>query len=129
MKTKLTSIDTGMRRRKSVLESKLVELLSLSAGREELEIQQMADPLDQVRSVTDRDMAVETLNHQTRSIHEIRDALTRIENGSYGLCERCDEHIPAKRLDALPSARLCINCQSAAETEQRHTPGLLHNAA
>jgi RNA polymerase-binding transcription factor DksA len=82
MKTNVTGIDTGVRRRQTVLESKLEDLLAVSGGREDLEIQQMADPLDQVRSSTDRDMAVETLNQQARSIHDIRAALIRIENGS-----------------------------------------------
>ncbi len=64
-------------------------------------------------------MAVQTLNQQARSIHDIRDALARIEEGSYGLCERCDEPIPPKRLEALPWARMCVKCQSAVESEGR----------
>jgi DnaK suppressor protein len=128
MNTKITSIDSGIRRRKADLESKLEDLLKIAGDRESLEIQPMADPLDQVRSSTDRDMAVETLNQQARSIHEIRSALDRIEEGSYGQCERCEEQIPAKRLDALPWARMCVTCQSAmeAEAQQGRT---LHTAA
>jgi len=119
MNTKITSIDSGIRRRKAALQSKLDDLLKLSGDRESLEIQQMADPLDQVRLSTDRDMAVETLNQQARSIHEIRAALDRIEEGHYGRCERCEEQIPPKRLDALPWARLCVACQAAIEAETR----------
>ena len=128
MSTKITSIDSGMKRRKASLESKLKDLLQLAGARETLEIEPMADPLDQVRSSTDRDMAVETLNQQARSIHDIRSALDRIEEGTYGECERCEEPIPAKRLDALPWARMCVKCQSAmeAEAQQGRT---LHTAA
>ena len=129
MKTNVTGIDAGIRRRQTALESKLEDLLSVSGGREELGIQQMADPLDQVRLSTDRDMAVETLNQQARSIRDIRAAVTRIENGSYGWCERCEEQIPAKRLDALPWARLCVNCQSAGESESHQSLTMLHIAA
>jgi len=129
MTTKVTSIDAGLRRRERDLESKLADLLKLSGGREELEIQQMADPLDQVRQSTDRDMAVETLNQQAHSIQEIRAALARIEDGSYGLCERCEEPIPAKRLDALPYARMCVHCQSAVEAENREGRSEFHSAA
>ena len=128
MNTKITSIDSGIRRRRAALQSKLDDLLKLSGDRGSLEIQQMADPLDQVRASTDRDMAVETLNQQVRSIHEIRSALDRIEEGSYGCCERCDEAIPAKRLDALPWARLCVKCQSATEAEA-HQDETFHTAA
>lgn len=129
MKTNVTSIDTSSRRRKAILETKLAELLKLSGGREELEIQTLADPLDQVRQSTDRDMAVETLNQQTRSINEIRAALERIEDGSYGLCERCEEPIPAKRLDAVPAARMCVMCQSAIEAEGHEAQTVFHDAA
>jgi len=129
MTTKVTSIDSGLRRRERDLEARLNDFLTLSGGREELEIQQMADPLDQVRSATDRDMAVETLNHQARSIQEIRAALERIKDGEFGLCERCEEPIPAKRLDALPWARMCVHCQSAVEAENHQGRTEFHSAA
>ena len=128
MNTKITSIDSGIKRRQAAMESKLKDLLKPAGDRESLEIQQMADPLDQVRLSTDRDMAVETLNQQARSIHEIRSALDRIAEGIYGQCEGCEEQIPAKRLDALPWARLCVSCQSAVEAEA-HQGQTLHTAA
>jgi DnaK suppressor protein len=129
MNTKITGIGAGTRRRKATLQSKLEDLLKFSGHRTTLEIQPTADPLDQVRSSTDRDMAVETLNQQARSIQEIRSALARIEEGSYGYCERCEEPIPAKRLDALPWARMCVKCQSATEAEARQGGAELHSAA
>ena len=129
MKTKITSINAGIKHRQMVLETKLNELFKLHGDRESLEIQTMADPLDQVRLSTDRDMAVETLNQQARSIHDIRAALARIEEGSYGECERCEEPIPAKRLDALPWARLCVSCQSAVEGESHGADAVFDSAA
>jgi DnaK suppressor protein len=129
MNTKVTSIDAGIRRRQAILESKLSELLKFSGDRESLEIQPTADPLDQVRSSTDRDMAVETLNQQARSIDDIRCALARIEEGSYGRCERCEEQIPPKRLDAVPWARMCVSCQSAVELEGHQGRTVFHSAA
>jgi DnaK suppressor protein len=129
MNTKITSIDAGVRRRKATLQSKLQDVLEFSGDRETLEIQPTADPLDQVRSSTDRDMAVETLNHQARSIQEIRSAMARIEEGSYGYCERCEEPIPAKRLDAVPWARMCVKCQSATEAEACQGGAESHSAA
>jgi DnaK suppressor protein len=47
----------------------------------------------------------------------VEDALTKIDDGSYGACERCEEAIPAKRLDLLPFTRYCVQCQSEVETE------------
>jgi DnaK suppressor protein len=129
MNTKIASIDSGARRRKATLKSKLEDLLRSGGDREGLEIEQTADPLDQVRSSTDREMAVETLNQRARSIHDIQSALARIEDGSYGLCERCEEQIPAKRLDAIPWARLCVKCQSAMEAEPHAGKKLFDTAA
>ncbi|OGE75804.1 MAG: hypothetical protein A3C85_03185 [Candidatus Doudnabacteria bacterium RIFCSPHIGHO2_02_FULL_48_21] len=47
----------------------------------------------------------------------IREALQRIEQGDYGICIECDEHIHEKRLVAVPWAALCIGCQEKAENE------------
>jgi DnaK suppressor protein len=49
---------------------------------------------------------------QLRSHHrEVVGALERIDAGSYGKCERCGEAIPIERLEAIPTARLCVRCK------------------
>jgi DnaK suppressor protein len=48
-------------------------------------------------------------------LREIDAALRRIDDGSYGGCERCEEPINPRRLDADPTARLCIDCASNTE--------------
>lgn len=45
-----------------------------------------------------------------RRAEEARDALARLDDGSYGRCERCGEPVPADRLAARPTARLCVRC-------------------
>ena len=45
---------------------------------------------------------------------ELTDALERIEQGTYGKCERCGNEIPAERLEAIPTARLCLSCKQSA---------------
>jgi len=56
---------------------------------------------------------VEALVRQARShLHEIDEALARLDRGSYGACERCGGPIGAERLAARPVARLCIRCAS-----------------
>ena len=45
-----------------------------------------------------------------REIHEVREALLRIESGTYGICARCGEAISPERLKALPTATRCIAC-------------------
>jgi RNA polymerase-binding protein DksA len=49
----------------------------------------------------------------------LEEALRRIDKGTYGVCEECEEKIPVRRLEAFLAARLCIKCQSKAERLQR----------
>ena len=44
-------------------------------------------------------------------LHELEDALRRLARGDFGLCQDCQEPISAKRLEALPWARYCVQCQ------------------
>jgi len=52
-------------------------------------------------------------------LHAIEDALERIEAGSYGICEMCEEEIAPERLEALPFTRLCVTCQGELEKEAK----------
>ncbi|MGA0122490.1 MAG: TraR/DksA family transcriptional regulator [Gaiellales bacterium] len=49
------------------------------------------------------------------ALAEVREALGRIDAGSYGRCVDCDEEIPAKRLAALPASARCVECQRKRE--------------
>ena len=101
--------------RKGALESKHGELLGALSERDELRIEYLADRLDRVASSRDREITVRRLDTITRLIHDIRYALLRIEEGSYGFCEQCESPIQPKRLDAVPWSSLCISCQSQTE--------------
>lgn len=112
----VTSInDSATLKRKKALEVKLREVLGTSVAREELQIEYLADPLDQIKSNTDREMTLRNLDRKSRLVHEIQFALAAIEDGTYGLCANCEEPIPRRRLDAVPWARLCVSCQEEAE--------------
>src|SRR5881227_299702 len=52
-------------------------------------------------------------------LQAIDDALARVEDGSYGVCESCESDIAEGRLEALPFTRLCVNCQAEREKEAR----------
>jgi DnaK suppressor protein len=103
------------KRRKAALEADLRDLGRPFAQRDELQLEYFADPIDQVTSAADREIVVDRLNDRTRRIREIQDALAKFTDGSYGVCEQCEYPITPKRLDAVPSARLCVRCQSQAE--------------
>ncbi|HEU5305804.1 MAG TPA: TraR/DksA family transcriptional regulator [Acidimicrobiia bacterium] len=50
---------------------------------------------------------------------ELNDALRRLDDGTYGICERCGKPIPMARLEALPQVRLCIECQEVEDAQLR----------
>jgi len=52
---------------------------------------------------------------ETETLREIEDALVRLDEGRYGVCEMCTEPIDSKRLSAVPYARLCFKCQTKSE--------------
>lgn len=61
------------------------------------------------------DIDIAELDHDLVELKAIDQALHRIAGGSYGQCEGCGEDIAAERLQAQPSARLCLACQKASE--------------
>jgi DnaK suppressor protein len=115
--------------REKALQRKLKELLQPSAERESIKVESFADPLDQLSSAATRELAIHLVDRHSRLASEVRSALTRIDEGTYGLCESCDDPIAAKRLDAVPWARLCVSCQGRQEAEQVYSAGHVVEAA
>jgi len=70
---------------------------------------------DRASDVSELSMAFAFLARAEAEMIEIDDALERIDNRSYGLCEACDQPIPLDRLLAIPAARLCVSCKRAGE--------------
>ena len=65
----------------------------------------------------ERETALNIASGETDRLRDIEDALTRIKEGSYGVCEGCEKDIPKKRLEVYPSARYCVECQSKLERD------------
>lgn len=74
---------------------------------------------DQASSAYNREFLFELGNGDRRLLKEVVSALQKINEGGFGDCERCGEAIAEKRLEALPFARYCIECQRAVEEEER----------
>jgi DnaK suppressor protein len=55
------------------------------------------------------------LQNSERVLAQVEAALARFEQGTYGICERCGDHIDPARLKALPYAKLCMSCQQRTE--------------
>jgi DnaK suppressor protein len=63
----------------------------------------------------DREFSLGLASNDRQSLYELDDALKRIEEGSFGVCEECKTVLTKARLKALPYARLCLNCQQKRE--------------
>lgn len=88
-----------------------------------LEDDSIKDLGDQANTAYTREFFFELGNGDRRLLREVVQALKKIDDGSFGTCERCGEEIAEKRLDALPFARYCIGCQRVVEEEERTATG------
>ena len=70
---------------------------------------------------TERNFSHHLCSRNNTVIRKIEQALQDIEAGEYGICDRCNEKIPIKRLKARPMARYCIGCKTQLENEQMLT--------
>ncbi|WP_031388233.1 RNA polymerase-binding protein DksA [Desulfonatronum thiodismutans] len=78
-----------------------------------------ADPADRATMETDRSFMLRLRDRERKLIPKIQEALGRIQNGSYGICEDCGDDISIERLKARPVTTLCIKCKSAREEEEQ----------
>lgn len=63
----------------------------------------------------DREFSLGLASDERKSLYELDDAIKRIEEGTFGICDDCKNTITKIRLKAVPSARLCIKCQQKRE--------------
>src|SRR6266705_5890749 len=78
---------------------------------------------DQANTAYTREFFFELGNGNNRLLRDVVSALQRIDDGSFGNCERCGETIGDRRLEALPFAHDCIGCQRGIEEEERMAAG------
>ena len=67
----------------------------------------------------DRDVSLAHASTDQRIVYEVDEALKRIDEGTYGICQACNRQIKKDRLKAVPYARLCIQCKSKEESQPR----------
>jgi DnaK suppressor protein len=78
---------------------------------------------DQANTAYTREFQFELGNGDRRLLRVVMTALRKLDEGGFGECERCGEPIGEKRLDALPFARYCIECQRRLEREDKAAAG------
>ena len=64
-----------------------------------------------IESVLERELAETSALHFDGVVHEAREALRPMDDGTYGFCEACAAPIPFERLEAIPHARRCVGCR------------------
>ncbi len=84
---------------------------------ESLNIGDANDELDQASISMDRNIEQVITHQQSRELSEIEYALNKIDNGSYGVCEMCEEDIRVPRLKVKPHAKYCIVCRELIEKD------------
>lgn len=77
-----------------------------------------ADPADRATAESDRAFTLRLRDRERKLIKKIQQALTRIEDGEFGVCVECGDDIGVPRLKARPMTTLCINCKSKQEEDE-----------
>ncbi len=108
---------------KKILVTERARLLNTAASSRKTEFAIQTDDLADEADLTSVELSqgvVFTLREkEQKTLAEIDEALQRMEEGTYGCCEECDEQIGAKRLEIFPTARLCITHQEEEEKKKK----------
>ena len=77
------------------------------------------DPTDRAALETDRNFLLRIRDRERRLIEKIKEALERIDNGTFGICEVCGRKIGEERLRARPVTTRCIDCKKKQEAREK----------
>ena len=77
------------------------------------------DPTDRATLESERNFTLRIRDRERKLISKINEALTRLEQGTFGICEECGEDISNERLKARPVTTLCIDCKKKQENEEK----------
>jgi DnaK suppressor protein len=108
----------------AILQRKEAELIRLLRDRGSIAIERSADPMDEIQYASERDLAIGNVDRESTMLRNVKGALQRIHDGTYGTCVECESEISPKRLAAVPWAPRCILCEEAADRAEREpSPG------
>ena len=107
---------------RNLLTKKMEELLT-EAGKMVVDMsdeeETFPDPTDRASLESDRNFLLRIRDRERKLIVKIREALERIENGTFGICEVCGDEISEERLEARPVTTLCIDCKTDEEEKEK----------
>ena len=79
----------------------------------------LSDEVDLASSELNQSMTLRLRDRERSLLQKIETALAKIESGTFGICDSCEEPIEIKRLEARPVATLCIQCKEAEERDEK----------
>jgi DnaK suppressor protein len=89
------------------------------SGMSGTEKENFPDPTDRAALETDRNFLLRVKDRERKLISKVDEALKRIDDGSFGICELCGESISAKRLEVRPVTTCCIECKKEEEEHEK----------
>jgi DnaK suppressor protein len=108
---------------KGMLEGRLRALLEEAEktveGMGDERVEAFPDPTDRASLESDRNFVLRIKDRERKLIQKIKEALDRIENGTFGICDSCGKPISEKRLMARPVTTQCIECKTEDEQKER----------
>jgi len=97
-----------------VLERKEAEVIQVLRNRGGIAVEKSAEQMDEIQYASERDVAIRNVDREFTLLRDVKAALRRIHDGSFGTCIECEWAISPRRLAAVPWASRCIECQDAA---------------
>ena len=73
--------------------------------------------MDEIQYASERDLAMRNVDRESSLLRDVKAALRRIQDGSFGTCIECESAISPRRLAAVPWASRCIQCQEVADRD------------
>ncbi len=113
---KLLAIKKKLEKQKEALLQEAEQTLNSRIGKEK---ESIPDPTDQAVAELDDNFLLRLRGREQKLLKKIDEAIGRIEDGTYGVCDSCGEEIGVKRLEARPVTTLCIECKTQQEEEEK----------
>lgn len=112
--SKYADIQADLERQRTDILQEVEDVLTNRKG-----MDSFPDVSDQASAETDQNFSLRIREREQKLLKKIDEALGRLASHTYGICERCGEEIPHKRLKARPVTTLCIECKTRQEEEER----------
>jgi DnaK suppressor protein len=97
----------------------LIDETSRTVNTMQDETNNLPDPNDRATQETDRTLELRTRDRERKLVKKIEESVGLIDTGDYGYCENCGVDIGIKRLEARPTATLCIDCKTLDEIREK----------